>query len=373
MPRTLRLLADDLTGALDSAAAFGTLDSPVPVTWKMGNTLPHGPLAFDTGTREADPRRAAETVKRVASPLFALPDALAYKKVDSLLRGSEAEEIAAVLEHNLFSRCVIAPAFPAQGRVSRGGRQGMAMPDGRWEALRTDLAARLEEAGHAVARCDPGDPMPLGVSFWNSESDADLDMVAAAASHGEGILFVGSGGLAAALARRFVRPHEAAAPPRRGPLLGLFGTDHPVMLAQLEAVTGHRLVIETADHADAVQHLLQTTGTAFVTVALPDETPRATAAIRIGQVLGELATRLAPPGTLMVAGGETLRGLCEALGTQRLDVVGEIMPGIPRSRLVGGRWDGTDVISKSGAFGAPSLLATLLAADTPPLSGATLP
>lgn len=67
-----------------------------------------------------------------------------------------------------------------------------------------------------------------------------------------------------------------------------------------------------------------------------------------------------PPGTLIVAGGETLRSLCQALGATSLEVHGRIIPGIPRSVMVGGRWNGVTIISKSGAFGPPDLLLDLI-------------
>jgi len=41
-------------------------------------------------------------------------------------------------------------------------------------------------------------------------------------------------------------------------------------------------------------------------------------------------------------------------------VQGRIVPGLPRSILRGGAWDGVTVVSKSGAFGYPTLLRDLL-------------
>ena len=46
----LRLLADDLTGALDSAARFVPMTGPVAVTWQDVATA--GSVAIDSGTRE---------------------------------------------------------------------------------------------------------------------------------------------------------------------------------------------------------------------------------------------------------------------------------------------------------------------------------
>src|SRR5690349_14816370 len=81
---------------------------------------------------------------------------------------------------------------------------------------------------------------------------------------------------------------------------------------------------------------------------------------RIGAELGRLVQGMEPPGTLIVAGGETLRGLCIALGARSLEVRGRIVPGLPHSVLRGGVWDGVLVVSKSGAFGHPGLLRDLI-------------
>ena len=63
---------------------------------------------------------------------------------------------------------------------------------------------------------------------------------------------------------------------------------------------------------------------------------------------------------MIVAGGETLRNLCSALNVTALSITGQAAPGLPRSTIVGGPWQGTTVISKSGAFGGPTLWRDLL-------------
>ena len=92
----------------------------------------------------------------------------------------------------------------------------------------------------------------------------------------------------------------------------------------------------------------------------PPGLTRAEAARRIDRELHALSTRLPRPGTLIVAGGETLRGLCIALGATSLEVQGRAVPGVPVSILRGGVWDGVTIVSKSGAFGHPTLLRDLL-------------
>jgi D-threonate/D-erythronate kinase len=50
--------------------------------------------------------------------------------------------------------------------------------------------------------------------------------------------------------------------------------------------------------------------------------------------------------------------------------VGAILPGVPRSIMRGGRWDGVTIVSKSGAFGGPDLFQQLVAASAATTAGA---
>ena len=101
-------------------------------------------------------------------------------------------------------------------------------------------------------------------------------------------------------------------------------------------------------------------GVALVKFSLPETLSRAEAARRIACEMTALISALDPPGTLMVAGGETLKAACLALGAHVLQVTGRIVPGLPRSILQGGRWAGVEVVSKSGAFGTRELWRDLL-------------
>ncbi len=365
----LRLLADDLTGALDSAATFGSLSAPLPVRWRPEDAGRTGDLAFDTGTREAPSPIAARIVRRVAGSFFREPCTLAFKKIDSLLRGSEADELDALLAVRPFRRCVVAPAFPAQRRATRGGRQGVVGLDGSFQPVATDLRARLEALGRPVHTGAEGKPLASGITIFDANTDRDLDAIVD--RHEEDVLWVGSAGLASALARRWTSPAPANSfPALPGPLLGLFGTDHEVMLRQLDAVASHRLELTDAQHAPAVARHLAERGAVFVSAALPPALSRAEAAERIASMFGALALRLDAPGTLVAAGGETLRALCDALGARGLDVCGELLPGIAYSRMAGGRWNGTGTVSKSGAFGTPDFLEHLLSRVSAPPVGA---
>jgi uncharacterized protein YgbK (DUF1537 family) len=357
--KTLRLLADDLTGALDTAAQFVGLTGPVPVFWQAGRADPSGSAAFDSGTREANSATAASMAATMAPLLAPSPGTIAFKKVDSLLRGHSGLELVQCLRAVAPTHCIVAPAFPFQGRVTIDGLQYVRDAKGT-HRVGEDIAATLREAGLRVTPARPGDALPDGISLWDAEDDAGLACIARAGlAKGASVLWCGSSGLAGALAgdqRRVV-------PRLQGPILGLFGSDHPVTAAQLRAAEAHLLRLPNGDHVNAgrLAARLRDAGVALAAFDLPPSLGRAQAARLIFNEMEALTRRIAPPGTLVVAGGETLRALCVLLGAAQLDVQGQIVPGVPQSVLRGGRWDGVTVISKSGAFGAEGLLRQLLA------------
>ena len=304
----LRLLADDLTGALDSAARFVPLTGPLPVVWHDGDVP--GSAAIDSGTRDLSEEAARTRVAQFV-PLLQGAD-IAFKKIDSLLRGHVALELAACMR--LFDHCVLAPAFPFQRRITRGGRQLYRSGD-MWR--------------------DTGVTLP---GMRDAETDADLDAIVVEGRALSGhVLWCGTGGLAGALADRLPAPR----PSLPKPVLALIGSDHPVSRAHVAAVPAHRRA-------------------AVVTCDLPAGTDRLAARQHIRSTFAAILRRAERPGTLFVTGGETLRDLCTELDATHLEVDGELEPGVPTSILRGGSWDGQRIVSKSGAFGDAGFLARLL-------------
>jgi uncharacterized protein YgbK (DUF1537 family) len=238
-----------------------------------------------------------------------------------------------------------------------------------WRPPFRSRAASPATADNFSAPATAGSPRATTCAPIWSARDADLAAVAEAGRALDGsILWCGSSGLAGALAQTGGQPsgHGGDAVLSR-PILGLFGTNHPVMAAQLAACGSLAMTLPDGGDASAaaLSRRLAEQGIALAGLSLPDGLSSGEAARRIDHELGALVRRLDPPGTLIVAGGETLRGLCLALEAEHLDLDGHILPGVPRSVLRGGRFDGVRVISKSGAFGEPTLLRRLLSLDTP--------
>jgi D-threonate/D-erythronate kinase len=358
LPMTsLRLLADDLTGALDSAAEFVSLTGPVQTFWR--GAIPAGlPMnaALDSGTRELHALQAEAVVREMIGHLSA--GDIAFKKIDSLLRGPTIAELAAAMA--AWRYCALAPAFPFQGRVTRESRQYFRHANGRWCPAGDDLVAALRRQGGTAQAGRLDAPLQPGISVFDAETEDDLQQIVATVRRcSHPVLWCGTGGLAQALSAGAIAPTLRPLP---GPILGLFGSDQLATAAQLAACERHWTMLPDGGpaSADRVAASLDIAGVALVNFQLPAQTPRPAAADHIARQIDQLTRLLNPPGTLVVAGGETLRGLCQSLGATSLEVQGRIVPGVPRSIMCGGRWNGVTVVSKSGAFGHPHLLRDLL-------------
>ena len=356
----VRIVADDLTGALDAAAPLVGVAGPLPVLWDEGAAAQaSGSLALDSESRDLE--------VPAARWLAALRGAdLAYKKIDSLLRGRTVDEIAACLASGDFASAVIAPAFPAQQRITQGGRQYWRPTDTTaWQPVEVDLLAELQRRGLPIRPAPSADRIAgRGFFLCDATADEDLDAIVRAGQALAGpLLWIGTAGLARALAGPAAPARPTALPPS---LLLVIGSHHPVTLAQVAALAAYApaeamltIRLDGADPAavEGVAGAFAAQGRAALIFALPDGTGADVAGPLFDRVMALAIERLAPPPrSLVVTGGATLFRLMRALAARTLLVSGELMPGIAVSRLEGGRWPGATVLSKSGAFGAPDLL-----------------
>jgi D-threonate/D-erythronate kinase len=365
----LRLIADDLTGALDSAAQFCGETGALPVylgRFPAGGL--RGPAALDLACRDGDVGRA-EDLARGASG-FLSEGRPAFKKIDSLLRGHWAAELAALMKTGLFDTCILAPAFPAQGRTTRNGRQ-IVERDGRACRLPIDPAKELGKHGLEVALhriSDSEVPSGLDVVVCDAQDDTDLRRIVSACKRFDGpLLWCGSAGIARAMASR----PPPCIPATRGPVLAIVGSHHPVTAGQIahvetclpDAVV--RMTGDAAGDAAAIELRMARGGACLALFELPRAIEPEAAAAAIAEILQRSLPAVTRPATLVAAGGETLLSICRTLCVSELEVRGEYAPGVPGSVIRGGAWNGTSVVSKSGAFGSVDFLYRLLSAAGP--------
>jgi uncharacterized protein YgbK (DUF1537 family) len=342
--RAPAILADDLTGALDTAAQFTGQWGPLTVQVGAPAMPLPPPCAISSETRDL-PAPAAVPLSLAAAR--GLAGGVSFRKIDSLLRGPWVAELAALHRAGGFARCVLAPAFPAQGRRTAGGWQ--CVPGG----LPIDIAALLAGAGLAAEARGP-------VRIADAATDADLAAVVAAEAPSDP-LWCGAAGLALAVAG--APPARPALPPTL--TLAVVGSDHPVTLAQLAVVAARRpTAIRRLRPGQPPDPSWRPAPGAPVVLGfeLPPGLARAAAAAAIAAELGRLLPLLPPPRRLVVTGGATLGAVLAAVACRRLRCRGEVAPGLAVSDLGEGPWQGVEVLSKSGAFGTDDTLFDLCTA-----------
>ncbi|MFI6695029.1 four-carbon acid sugar kinase family protein [Streptomyces sp. NPDC050433] len=372
-PRRVLALADDLSGAAETAAA---LHLPGRIVLGPAATEPPAEgeaLVLDLDSRQLTAEEAARTVREAVRDV--VPGTVLIKKTDSLLRGNLAPEAAAYAQG--ADGLVIAPALPVAGRTVRDGvvhlhgiplhatdawraetspvprsvaaalgdLRTASVPLAAVRAPRRDLTGRLHDLVEAGLRpvCD-------------TETDADLDAITAAVLQlGPGIRLMGTGGLASALGRALGdadAPSRDSSPEGDRPLLIVVGTAEPIAVAQIAQLTeaGVRHIALPPD-------LLAEPGAALplpvdpsgITVVSVDNSQ----GIRPGSarpVVAGLARSVAAvnrPADLVLTGGETARRVLDALGISRLRPVGQIHHGAVHCRTL----DGRSVVTRPGSFG----------------------
>lgn len=363
--QTIRILADDLTGALDTAGCFATAASPLPVVFDPALLPQAKSWAVSTGSRELAESDAVARIARFL-PMFSHHDGIAFKKIDSLLRGHVAAEIAHHVRRGDFDTVVIAPAFPALDRVTRNGRQWsklagqnshcMVGPDLMSDFARfgIDLRLGLPDAPQA------GSPR---VFLADAETDDDLKAIVDAGKRCGRVLWCGCAGLADMLAGEGALTPAPVAPR----MLVICGTRHPVASLQIKQLGNSEcsacVTLQPDDDPAAVARIvngrLHSGRWAALTADLPKLSADAARDI-LGKMMNALLPKLDRPDALFVMGGDTLAICCVALGAKSLAVRGLLARGIPVSEFTDGAWAGMTVISKSGAFGAEDILTRIM-------------
>ena len=376
-PPSIAVLADDLTSAGDGAAPFRRTGHQARILFSepaTANRHAPGVTAVDHGTRLLDEAEAGDRMRHTAS-VFACCDVL-LKTVDSTLRGHVAAEIRAAQAGSGRRAVVVAPAFPAEGRVTVGGVQyvhGVPVDNGDFArdpahpVTCADLAALLPEA--VLVEPDQAGELPRliadgGVIVCSAALDEDLDRFVQAVTRLDQVLWVGSPGLAAALARRCARqvaePTPALAPARR-PLV-VVGSANPVSRRQLahlhsRADAGGACVTEDPGEALAAARRLSTE---VLTLRTPDQRHDAATAQALAASLAATVHLLVDESavdTLVITGGETAATVFHALGATGIALLDEPEPGSARGALLG-RYP-LPVLVKAGGFGDDAALLRL--------------
>jgi len=406
------IIADDFTGAGDSAVQFGSAGRPVRLLLspqvKNIDARRTAALVVDTDTRFLSPNQAYEKVAKITRELHDAGARTFFKKIDSTLRGNPADEIAAVMDAANYRFALVAPSAPRNGRTVVGGHclvDGRPLMDTgvsrdpftpvkdsriasllerRFPGTVRELGLDLVRSGKAPLAAKVAEELSKGARVFvvDAETMEDLNSVASLVSM-DGVLFVGSSGLAEAVASVESSRRMAMTRIPLGRSLFVIGSITAISSLQCTRLVGTGKVVELvvdsgkvlSDPGTELQRLIGLVGGAPKNKALlirtsgskdPGSTTLADkqSGLEISRFLSTLTLRIVQARRirfLFASGGDTAARIAEAMETDSIDFVAELLPGLPfgsfRSGALGRK---LYFVTKSGGFGGPDAMADAL-------------
>lgn len=388
----IAIVADDLTGAGDSAVQFVRAGWRTRLSIDGAHEALDAPTADDvevlavtTHSRARPGPEAGATVRRNVERLRAAGVSRLYKKVDSTLRGAFKAEIdAARAAWGDDAIAVVCPAFPATGRTVEDGVLKVNGEPVTATSAATDPVTPVTQShiptllgcAHVAAVADES-PASLAVRIAqagdtvvvDAREEADLERLARAIGLlGERALPVGAGGLAAPLARVWAGADQVA------PVVVVVTSQHSTARAQIAALqaAGAQTWAPPLDSM-ADEARWQAWSAPLLQALARDGLPAASTLLLlapagqhetvdpdlVAQRLGALAAQAigtAGAAGVVATGGDGARQVLTALGANGIALVDEVTGGVPLGTLIGGRSAGLPVVTKAGGFGAEDVL-----------------
>lgn len=291
-------------------------------------------VAVDGGSRSLRAIAAANKVSELIRQLASCR--ILYKTVDSTLRGHVMAELEAAYKQSGRKSVVFAPAFPAAGRTTVNGVQ---------------LVGGVPVA-NTVYGSDPVHPaqtsvlaelLPASVrdiSIFDATTQEELDTQVAAVPDPEEVLWVGSPGMAQALAQR-IEPEGRRA--RADPTIN-------VVEVLVAVGSANPLSHQQASRLKEASHVVLLTAPTDERL----EEPRAV----IDEIAQDAVAHLESGkfGALIAVGGDTMEAILDRLKIRQFEVLRELETGFPlgRAELL----DGSPLLiaMKAGGFGDDATL-----------------
>lgn len=405
MTQKILVVADDLTGAQDTAIRFKTAGSRVQVALSVESLSRQWDAsdvwALNMDTRALAPAEAAAQVRRCLGVVRGRQYFL-YQKIDSTIRGNVGAEIEATLSASGKSVAIVAPALPRSGRTVVAGRAYVdGIPLDRTAVSRDPRAARASQLPEVIRRQTDLEAIavPLAairdgslqdfvdryrgvgsspvILACDSETDGDLAAIASL-RRDDDVLFVGSSGLAGALCGATRR-----GPPRL-PFLALIGSFNPTSQVQADRLASRAnvfcLEIDAERAAAAPAGELRRAAAALSgagdladrhilvrctrqPIVGADGEPSSAVGARIAGCMSGVALealRASPQRLLFSTGGDLSSRFLAALGAESVRLLDEAEPGVPFGAIQGGAFADAFLFSKAGGFGDPDILCKIV-------------
>ena len=411
-----------MTGGGDAGAQFAKkglrtlLVTPAISAGLPADYLRWDALVLNTHSRAMDPAQARQAVAAVLQRLDLKRFGVIYKKIDSTFRGNIGGEVDAILETSGLPVGFLTPAFPEMGRTVKDGillvkgtpvaeteaSRDPACPvkdSNLVDLLRRQSSCSIDLVDHRQIASALGSLREVvyrkrqagaKILIFDGLGRKDLEAIAEV---GFGLqplpLFIGSAGLAEAVASRFAEKIRLtmatpSATASAAHALVVCGSASAVSRRQLARVAQDAgfphieirssFALQAPSDRAAEEETIRRTasdalrrGSVILSVS-PERTAGSgvddrLAAQAIAEALGGIAaSALAGSGVaphdvaLILTGGDTAMAVLAPLGIEGIEIGGELLEGIMAGRITGGRFSDAQVATKAGAFGKDDAL-----------------
>lgn len=405
----IAIIADDLTGANDTGIQFSKfgLSTAVVIDYQTLDQMNFDKEVWviNSESRPLAPEEAYQRVFGITQRLKEVGFKNFYKKIDSTLRGHPGAELEAVMDALGAELAVVVPSFPANGRLVVNGNLYLLFEEHQVElgegkivchvpsVLQKEMKRQVANVNLSLVRegsiklaqkLEALHQAGQQVIVIDAAIEEDLAVISAAV----GLLtpktvISGAAGLAAHL------PVECRHNPfilketlPEGTLLVVAGsrnsltatqikelvkvTKAPVLqLLSAQVLAGHAAE-EKARLIDNLGQLLKEPSPPPILVLAVDSLFTGVKPMagngnvlpgkRIAKVLGEIVAQLVlgqKVRGLILTGGDTAVHVCQNLEAKGIELMKELQPGIPLCKLMGGKAQGMQVVTKAGGFGQP--------------------
>ncbi len=392
----LLILADDLTGALDSGVQLTQKGAKVIIVTNK-ETIASIPadtdvIVIDTETRHLDGKDAAVIIDDLVKYALSAGIQHIYKKTDSGLRGNVGAELTAVLKAGGADHLNFIPAYPSADRKTIDGVHyvnGKPLSESVFAQDPIDpvTESKIDDLIHLqsdVKVSNSTDPNPAGIVVFNAENSEDMHRIAdELIEKNDFFLTAGSAGFLEVYPMNINHLKIRTNPTLSKKLIVLSGSVNEVTKAQLDMaerngaerfhvpldsiLTGNEDISKADafakkilnENADAELILIDTLSACSQT---NEDIPADDKASRIASWMGELAKAVSKHSeelTMMIVGGDTLRGFISTMHITQIEPIYEIDPGIVLAQY---RYEDNCryMITKSGGFGKDEQLMNTL-------------
>jgi uncharacterized protein YgbK (DUF1537 family) len=413
----LAIIADDLTGACDTVGPFGRYGLRAVVTdasrlaWDRAIRI----LAVNSDSRKQSGTTVHRQIREISIQLLKSGRIPFYKKIDSTLKGNWPTELDALVSAWFPEVVLVAPAFPIWGRTTQEGIQCLegrplsqakihhaGRPAGSETGRSADVVEILTRQFGGGVQLIKRSQLKRGPQWiekqiesyrfkgnrflvFDALSDDDLKSICLGGSRlNLKVLWVGSGGLARFLPLGWgyrllegtgAEDSKPAANATRKPILLVNGSLNPANAEQLEQLrqNGSVSMIEV-DAEDSELNLLTQTKRAKalqyldqgvnLAISFPFNSPISRSHLQhCHDTLHWLTVSLLDStrvGGTIIVGGDTAARVYRTTGCSGIEISGEVQPGIPYGKWIGGLLADCPVVTKAGGFGQPDTLVRAL-------------